>query len=111
MLTDTPDLSYSAQLSARVNAAQGRQQAALATLAGVDRNALDAHHTFHLAESVAMAGDTARALELLEWAVDHGMYPYRSYAEFCPLMEPVRGMPEFDRIVVKAARRGAEFSA
>jgi hypothetical protein len=58
-----------------------------------------------------MAGDTARALELLEFAVDHGMYPYQFYAKFCPFMAPLRGMPEFDRIVAKAARRVAEFSA
>ena len=94
-----------------MDAAEGRRDAALATLARVDRAALDAHHTFHLSESVAMAGDTTRALELLEWAVDHGMYPYRFYAEFCPFMAPLRGMPEFDRIVAKAARRVAEFSA
>ena len=111
MLTHTPELPYTAQLSALVDAAEGRHEAALATLTRVDRSVLDAHHTFHLAESVAMAGDTARALELLEWAVDHGMYPYRFYAEFCPFMEPLRGMPEFDRIVAKAARRVADFSA
>ena len=111
MLTHTPELPYTAQLSALVDAAEGRQEAALASLARVDRAALDAHHTFHLSESVAMAGDTTRALELLEWAVDHGMYPYRFYAEFCPFMAPLRGMPEFDRIVAKAARRVAEFSA
>ena len=58
-----------------------------------------------------MAGDTPRALELLEWAVDHGMYPYRFYAEFCPFMAPLRGLPEFERIVAKAAHRVAEFSA
>ena len=111
MSTHTPELPYTAQLSALVDAAEGRRDAALATLARVDRAALDAHHTFHLSESVAMAGDTTRALELLDWAVDHGMYPYRFYAEFCPFLAPLRGMPEFDRIVAKAARRVAEFSA
>ena len=111
MLTHTPELPYTAQLSALVDAAEGRHEAALASLARVDRAALDAHHTFHLSESVAMAGDTTRALELLEWAVDHGMYPYRFYAEFCPFMTPLRGMPEFDRIIAKAARRAAEFGA
>ena len=109
MLTHTPELPYTAQLSALVDACEGRHEAALASLARVDRAALDAHHTFHLSESVAMAGDTTRALELLEWAVDHGMYPYRFYAEFCPFMAPLRGMPEFDRIIAKAARRVAEF--
>ncbi len=111
MLANTPELPYTAQLSALVDAVEGRRDAALASLARVDRAALDAHHTFHLAESVAMAGDTTRALELLEWAVDHGMYPYRFYAEFCPFMEPLRGLPEFERILAKAARRVAEFSA
>jgi tetratricopeptide (TPR) repeat protein len=111
MSTHTPELPYTAQLSALVDAAEGRRDAALTTLARVDHGALDAHHTFHLSESVAMAGDTTRALELMEWAVDHGMYPYRFYAEFCPFLAPLRGMPEFDRIVAKAARRVAEFSA
>jgi serine/threonine protein kinase/Flp pilus assembly protein TadD len=111
MSTHTPELPYTSQLSALVDAAEGRREAALASIARVDRAALDAHHTFHLSESVAMAGDTTRALELLDWAVDHGMYPYRFYAEFCPFMAPLRGMPEFDRIVAKAARRVAEFSA
>ena len=111
MSTHTPELPYTSQLSALVDAAEGRREAALAAIARVDRAALDAHHTFHLSESVAMAGDTTRALELLEWAVDHGMYPHRFYAEFCPFMEPLRGLPEFDRIIAKAARRVAEFSA
>jgi serine/threonine protein kinase/tetratricopeptide (TPR) repeat protein len=111
MQAHTPDLSYTIQLSSLVDAAQGRREAALTTLARADISLLDAHQTFHFSESCAMAGDTARALELLEFAVDHGMYPYRFYAEFCPFMEPLRGMPEFDRIVAKAARRVAEFSA
>jgi hypothetical protein len=58
-----------------------------------------------------MAGETARALELIERAVDRGMYPYRFYAEFCPFTVPLRGLPEFDRIVAKAARRVADFDA
>lgn len=54
---------------------------------------------------------TSRALELLEWAVDHGFYPYRFFAEWCPFMEPLHAAPEFDRVVATAARRVAEFSA
>jgi hypothetical protein len=77
----------------------------------VDLTPLDAHHTFHIAESFAMAGNTARALTLLEHAVDHGFYPAQFFAEYCPFMASLRGMPEFDRIVAKAARRVAEFSA
>jgi hypothetical protein len=56
-------------------------------------------------------GDTARALELLDWAVDHGFYPYRFVAEWCPFMAPLRRTAEFDRIVAKAAQRVTEFSA
>jgi tetratricopeptide (TPR) repeat protein len=111
LVSHTPELPYTTQLSALVDAALGRREAALASLARVDRAALDAHHTFHLSESYAMAGDAPHALELLDWAVDHGFYPFGFIAEFCPFMAPLRGTPEFDRIVAKAARRVAEFSA
>jgi hypothetical protein len=111
MVAHAPDLSYTTQLSSLVDAAEGRREAALATLARSDVTMLDSHHTFHMAESCAMAGDTARALELLKWAVDHGFYPYRFFAEWCPFMAPLRGMPAFERIVAKAARRVAEFTA
>jgi len=43
--------------------------------------------------------------------VDGGFYPYPFLAEYCPFMAPLRGMPEFERIVAKAARRVAEFNA
>jgi tetratricopeptide (TPR) repeat protein len=111
MQDHTPDLSYTVQLSSLVDAAEGRREAALSRLARADVAVLDAHQTFHVSESCAMAGDTSRALALLEYAVDHGMYPYRFYADFCPFMAPLRGMAEFERIVAKAARRAAEFSA
>ena len=110
MLAHTPELPYTAQLSSLVDAVDGRREAALAVLARADVTLLDAHQTFHASESYAMAGDTTRALALLEHAVDHGMYPYRFYAEYCPFMAPLRGRPDFERIVAKAARRVAEFS-
>ncbi len=111
MRAHVPHLPYTAQLSSLVDAVEGRPQAALDTLATLDLGPLDAHHTFHIAESYAMAGETARALELIERAVDRGMYPYRFYAEFCPFTVPLRGLPEFERIVAKAARRVADFDA
>jgi hypothetical protein len=77
----------------------------------VDVGPLDAHQTFHISESNAMAGDTSKALELLEFAIDHGMYPYLFYRDFCPFMKPLRGLPEFRRIVAKAQRRANEFEA
>jgi len=111
MRTHAPQLPYTVQLSSLVDGMAGRSQAALDALATLDLAPLDAHHTFHIAESYAMAGDTARALALLEHAVDHGMYPYKFYAEYCPFMIPLRGSTEFDRIVAKAARRAAAFNA
>jgi tetratricopeptide (TPR) repeat protein len=111
MRTNTPELPYTVQLSALVDAMEGRRDAALEALARLDLAPLDAHHTFHIAEAYAMAGDTPRALMLLERAVDHGMYPYKFYAEYCPFTIPLRENPDFARIVDKAARRVAEFSA
>jgi tetratricopeptide (TPR) repeat protein len=110
MRAHAPQLPYAAQLSALVDSAHGRRDAALDSLARVDLTPLDAHQTFHLSESYAMAGDTGKALTLLDYAVDHGMYPYKFYAEYCPFMAPLRGLPEFDRIVSKARRRAAEFT-
>jgi serine/threonine protein kinase/tetratricopeptide (TPR) repeat protein len=111
MRAHAPQLPYTVQLSSLLDGMEGRSQAALDALAALDLAPLDAHHTFHIAESYAMAGDTARALALLERAVDHGMYPYKFYAEYCPFMIPLRGSAEFDRIVAKAARRAEAFNA
>jgi tetratricopeptide (TPR) repeat protein len=106
-----PRLPYTVQLRALVVAVQGGKADALEWLRPVDWAALDAHHTFHLSESFAMAGDTARALELVERAVDNGFYPYDFLAIHCPFMAPLRGSAEFDRVLTKARRRVAEFSA
>jgi serine/threonine protein kinase len=111
MRTHVPQLPYTAQLSSLVDAIEGRREAAVLMLSQVDLTPLDAHQTFHMAESFAMAGDSRRALTLLEYAVDHGMYPYKFYREYCPFMIPLRSEPEFTRIIAKAARRVAEFSA
>jgi serine/threonine protein kinase/tetratricopeptide (TPR) repeat protein len=106
-----PEMPYTRQLTSVLDALEGRSAAALETLQRVDLAQLDAHHTFHISESYAIAGDTARSLELLERAVDRGFYPVRFIAEYCAFMEPLRGMPEFARIVAKAERRVREFSA
>ncbi len=111
MRAHAPALPYTVQLSALVDGVEGRAAAALEDLGRLDLAPLDAHHTFHFAEAYAMAGDAARALGLLERAVDGGMYPHRFYAEFCPFLVPLRGHPEFERIVAKAARRAAAFDA
>jgi len=113
MRTHAAQLPYTVQLTSLVDGMEGRSRAALDALAKLDLAPLDAHHTFHIAESYAMAGDATRALALLEHAVDHGMYPYKFYAEYCPFTVPLRGSAEFDRIVAKAApaRRGVRFVA
>ena len=54
-------LPYTAQLRALAAALQGRSTDALALLATVNIATLDGHHTFHLSESYAMAGDIERA--------------------------------------------------
>jgi serine/threonine protein kinase len=110
MRTIAPRLPYTAQLASLVEAIQGNADAALDIIRTVDLAPLDAHQTFHISEAYAIAGDRSKALELLEFAVDHGMYPYRFYRDFCPFMQPLRGLAEFDRIVAKAERRAAEFS-
>ena len=111
MLEHAPTLPYTIQLSSLLDGVQGRHAEALAALGSLGASVLDAHMKFHLSESYAMAGDTARALDLLEWAVDHGFYTPEFFAKWCVFLVPLRGMPEFDRIVAKAARRAAEFNA
>jgi TolB-like protein/thioredoxin-like negative regulator of GroEL len=111
MRANASGLPYTAQLVSLVEAARGNAGVALETIRSVDLQPLDAHQTFHIAESYAMAGDTSKALELLEFAVDHGMYPYLFYRDFCPFMQPLRGMAAFDRIVAKAEKRVREFEA
>jgi tetratricopeptide (TPR) repeat protein len=106
-----PQLPYTAQMRSLVAAVQGRRDDALALVAPVDIGVLDGHHLFHLAESFAMAGDTARGMELFEMAVDKSFYPHDFFAVYCPFLEPLRGTTEFDRVLSKAARRVAEFSA
>ena len=104
-----PQLPYTAQLRGLVTAIEGDRQGALGILAPVDWDALDAHHTFHLSESFAMAGDGARALALFERAVDNGFYPVDFYERYCPFLEPLRGTAEFDRVVARARQRVREF--
>jgi eukaryotic-like serine/threonine-protein kinase len=110
MRKSAPNMAYTIQLSTLVDALQGRKAAALKALQALDIAPLDAHHTFHISESFAMAGDSKRALELLERAIDRGFYPYRFIAEYCPCLAPLRGTAEFQRIAEKAKRRVEEFS-
>jgi len=104
-----PENPYGRQLRSLVDALEGRHEAALEVLAEVDLTPLDPHNTFHLSESFAMAGDTSRALEVLESAVDQGFYPYPYINEFCPFMAPLRSMPEFAGILEKSKEKTEAF--
>jgi len=111
MQARAPQLPYTAQIRGLVTACEGDREGALAIIRPVDWEALDAHHTFHLSESFAMAGDTDTAHRLFERAVDNGFYPVDYFTTHCPFLAPLRGTAEFDRIVAKARRRVADFSA
>jgi serine/threonine protein kinase/tetratricopeptide (TPR) repeat protein len=109
LLDQAPTMPYTAQLLAIVQAMEGRQPEARATLRGVQL--LDAHQKFHLSESFAMAGDTEQALVLLEEAVDTGFHPGEFIAAHCPFFDSLRGLPRFQAIADKALRFTREFVA
>lgn len=102
---------YTAQLRALVAAVADRRDEALELLSHVDALALDAHHTFHLAESYAMAGDHDRAVALLDRTVTMGFYPHAHYARLCPFLEGLREREDFARLVDRAPERVARFHA
>ncbi len=104
-------LPYTTQLRGLVASLQGRHDEALTLVRAVDVALLDAHHTFHLSEPFAMAGDIPRALELAERAVETGFFPHTFYTRLCPFYAPLRAAPEFERVAAKAAARVAEFDA
>jgi adenylate cyclase len=109
--THAPNVPYSIQLRALLAALEGRREEALALVATVDTSALDGHNTFHIAEVYAMAGDAPRALALCEQAVDGNFYPVPFLATHCPFIAPLRGTPEFARVLEKAERRMRAFTA
>ena len=104
-----PEVPYTLQLRSLLAALRGERERALDLLSSVDTAPLDAHHTFHLGESFAMADATERALELVEKAVRGGFYPYPYLSEYCPFMAPLRGTAEFDRILALAKERADAF--
>jgi TolB-like protein len=109
LVRDVPNMPYTPQLLAIVQAMEGRQEEARATLQGVQF--LDAHQKFHLAESFAVSGDTERGLDLLEEAVDNGFHPGDFIASYCPFFSSLRGIPRFEAIAEKALRYTREFVA
>ena len=102
-------MPYTRQLLALLDALEGRKEAASERLAPIDVAPLDAHNIFHLAESFGLAGETGRALDLLDQAVDGGFYPYPFMAEHCVFLEPLRPLPRFGGILAKAKARSEAF--
>lgn len=105
-----PHMPYTVQLLSLVEALEGRQAEARATLATMAELNFDGHITFHLSESYAMAGDVATGLQLLERSIERGFYPSDYIAVFCPFLAPLRSHPDFGRIAARAATRRAEFA-
>ena len=106
-----PSMPYTIQLGALVAVLEGRKAEALQMIAGVNTDALDGHTRFHIGEVFAMAGDSARAMQLVDQAVNGNFYPHLFIARYSPFLEPLRGSAEFARIVAKAERRVKEFRA
>jgi eukaryotic-like serine/threonine-protein kinase len=111
LMTHAPRMPHAPHLKSLVLSLQGRQDEARAILAGVDTAVLDGYQSWHLAESFAMAGAHEEALRLLDQAVERGNYPHDFFERHGPFFEPLRGSPEFARIVARAAQRKAEFAA
>jgi hypothetical protein len=111
MMRHAPQMPYAPHLWSLVLALQGRHEAGLAVLAGVDAELLDGHQSWHLAESFAMAGAHQQAIALLDQAITRGNYPLLFFERHGPFYAPLRGTPEFARILARAAERKAEFSA
>jgi hypothetical protein len=59
-------MPYTVQLVALLDAIEGRTEEARARLAATTEASFDAHITFHLGESYAVAGDGQTALRLLD---------------------------------------------
>jgi serine/threonine-protein kinase len=106
-----PQLPYTAQLDGLVTAAEGRPDLALAMLATIDETKLDAHHTFHLAESYIMAGEMTRGISLLDRSVTMGFYQSEYLERLCPFYDAARGREDFAQVVARARGREAEFKA
>ena len=107
MAGTAPDMPYTRQILALVEALSGNPGGALECLANVA--GLDGHHKFHLAESCAMAGASDRAYELLEESMDAGFYPYPYIEQYCPFLAPIRGTPRFAALAARAERLAGAF--
>jgi serine/threonine protein kinase len=105
MMAHVPMMPYTLHLSAMVDGMTGNPAAGLETLRRVESMQYDAHLTFHLAEAYALNGEQATAVRMVGEAVERGFYPVRFIQEYCRFLAPLRGNPEFERIVARAQER------
>jgi TolB-like protein/Flp pilus assembly protein TadD len=111
MQARVPTMPYTVQLVALVSGLEGKGDEGRRVLQPMEGMAYDGHITFHLAESWAVVGDSARALTLLGQAIDRGFYPAEYIATFCPFFASLRDTPEFARLVARARERVKAFAA
>jgi TolB-like protein/tetratricopeptide (TPR) repeat protein len=104
-----PDMPYTEQLLALVDALENRPQQAIDRISAVDVAPLDGHTTFHLAEPLMVAGAKEQALDLLEGVVESGFYPYRFFAEYCPFMGSLRSEQRFETILARSKQQTEAF--
>ncbi len=106
-----PHFPYTPTLQGLILGARGQHAEARAVLEAIDETPLDGHHIFHLAESYAMAGAHAKAVELLDRAVTMGFYPADYYERFSPFFADIRERDDFARTLERARVCRAEFAA
>jgi eukaryotic-like serine/threonine-protein kinase len=104
-----PASPYSRQIAAMSAALGGDQVSARAALAPLEAIDFDHHLSFHIGEAEALAGNTGRALRLMERSVRHGFFPYEFIAKHNPFLASLRGDPRFEAIVEEARARWMAF--
>ena len=106
-----PQFPYTSTLQGLILGAEGQQAEAMTVLETIDESPLDGHHLFHLAESYAMAGAHAKAVELLDRAVSMGFYAADYYEHLSPFFGEIRARDDFRRTVARARETQTAFAA
>lgn len=93
-----------------VLASSGRRDEALALVTDdLERTALrDPQFALHLAEALALAGQSERALATLERAVSRGFWNYRFLAVHDPFLESLRSHPRFQNVLENVKGKTAD---
>ena len=75
-----------------------------------ERGVTDAEGIYKVAQAYALLGDTRAALRVLAQSVDGGFFPY-PYFQADPLLDRLRGEPEFAPLMNRARLRYQQFQA